>query len=95
MSKKKELEGLEKMRTSEIIASRHVPEGANVLGKRIGPAIKNVKTTEEKLKASLFVKVHTDRDKCNVIHDPTTLHQNLIRIIVAMAASAQYILEAP
>nr|AHF58602.1 polyprotein [Chondrus crispus] len=89
-AKKKELEGLEKMGTWKRVASKDMPEGANLLGTRFALAIKNAGTPEEKPKARLVVQGHTDRDKFNVIHDSTALHQRSIRIIVSMAASEKF-----
>ena len=78
------------MGTWERGASKNMPEVVNLLGTRFEIAIINLATAEEKPKAWLVVQVHRDRDKFNVIHDSTALHQMSIRIIVSMAASKKF-----
>ena len=84
-ARRKEVEGLEDMGTWEEVDERNVPRDANVMGSRFTLTFKYSGTAQELAKARLVVQGHTDREKFNVVHDSTTLHQRSIRIIVSLA----------
>ena len=73
------------MGTWEEVDERNLPQNANVMGSRFTLAVKHVGTTQEMAKAGVLVKGHTDREKFNVVHNSTALHQRSIRIVVPLA----------
>lgn len=89
-ARKLEVDGLESMGTWKRFDLRNVGKDANVLGSRFALATKNVGSADEKEKARLIVQGHTDREKFNVVHNSTTLHQRSMRIILSIAAMHQF-----
>lgn len=85
-AKLKEIEGLVKRGTYEVVLKEDVPVDANILGGRFVLSIKNKDTNEEKFKARFVVQGHTDREKNILVHSSTNLRQSSIRTITALAA---------
>lgn len=55
-------------------------------------AIKHFGTNEGKAKARRVVQGHTDRERFNLVHDPTTLMQKSIRLIASIASMHDFMI---
>ena len=80
-----EVKGLEDMQTWQRVDGSSLGKEANVMGSRFALSLKHTGTEQEVAKDRLVVKGHKDKDKFNVLHDATTLHQRSTRLIVCIA----------
>ena len=85
-ARQKEIQGLQKRRTWDIIPKNAVPANSNIIGGRFVYALKNPGTPAEKCKARFVAQSHTDREKDYLIHCTTTLHRYSIPLIISIAA---------
>lgn len=74
------------MNMMEVVSKNTLPGASNVLWTRFPLALKNRGTLQERAKARMVVKGHTDRDRYNVVHDSKNLHRGSIKVIVSIAA---------
>lgn len=85
-AKQREIEGLVKRGTFEVVFKEAAPKGANIMDGRFVLAVKNKDTGAEIFKARYVVQGHTDKDKNLLVHSSTNLRQSSIRTITALAA---------
>ena len=88
-AKAKELEGLARRGTFEVVCREEVQKNEsspNIMGGRFVLSVKNLGTGEEMCKARFVVQGHTDVEKSLLIHNSTTLQKGSIRTLIAIAA---------
>lgn len=77
-----ETAGLPDRGVLNLVKSSHIPPNSNFIGSRFFLAIKEVNTTQEKLKALLVIQGHRYRDRKNASPNSHTLHFNSLRMVL-------------
>jgi hypothetical protein len=84
---RKEIDGLVKRGTWNVMCMRDVSPAVILLGGRFVLSIKSKDTSEKLLKARFVVQGHMDAEKHNLLLSAATLHCHSLRLILALCAT--------
>ena len=89
-ARKQKIENLELRGTLEIVLEEDVPPGLNIISGSFVIAIKELYTEKPIFKAQFAARDHHDAEKHNLVLDSTNVHQNYVRLLIALAAITRF-----
>lgn len=84
--KRKELSGLARRKTWEIVLAQSLPKNANVLSGTFVLTIKDEGTERETWKERFVVQGHTEKLKRSIVHDNSVVLKYFIKLLVGLSS---------